>query len=73
MDMEIGYCCFGCEPTFLETALRVLALLAIVVAGRRAWLARPHSGWSVSERFAAAATATEVLWRGVAFAASALT
>jgi hypothetical protein len=41
MDMDTGYCCYGgCRPSYFEDALPFLALLAVTVAGRCAWLSR---------------------------------
>jgi hypothetical protein len=40
MNMDGGYCCFGCGPSYFEEALPALVLVAIVVAGRCAWLSR---------------------------------
>jgi membrane protease YdiL (CAAX protease family) len=36
--MDIGYCCFGCGPQYFEAALPFLAILALGVAHRCAWL-----------------------------------
>lgn len=39
--MDIGYCCYGgCGPAYVEEALPFLALVAVAVAGRCAWLSR---------------------------------